>query len=296
MNNSIINYETMAKNMNDLVMADYLIRLTLIAKSVFEWSNLPNGIDEEWIEKYLFSEGKCLFFKDKNRGFMITQLAPDSKMNVYNEPTTVKPYAVDYIGESLTNGKDCVVIKNNGLLVPTSNTIQLYAYKLANLDRTIDVNVEAQKTPIIVECSEKEKLSFRNFLKRRRDNEPVIMVSDKMNTNGIKIHDLKAPVVFKDLELQKHMVWNECMTFLGINNANMDKRERLVDDEVQANNEQVEACFNTMLRERERACKLINKMFDLNISVKKRIQPKPELNEGIVDSIESKKDGDDHDE
>lgn len=283
--NKVFSYETMSSNLNDIVLMDYFTRLTLIAQSVFEWSGLSElGINEKWIEKYLFSEGKCVFFKDKEKGFMVTALTPNGRLNYYNEPTTVKPYAIGYTGDTLINDIDCVVIKNNDLMIPTTNTIQLYAYKLTKIDRTIDVNIEAQKTPQIVECTEKERLSIKNFIKQKQDNEPVILVNDKMNMSGIKVHDLNAPIVFKDLELQKHMVWNEVMTYLGLNNANQDKRERLVDDEVQANNEQIEACFNTMLSERERACEMINKIFKTNISVKKRIQDTPKLSEGLKQS------------
>lgn len=279
MNNGILCYESMANHLNDYTYTDYFIRLMLIGRSTFEWVNLPNNINEKWIEKYLFAKGECVFFKDPIKGFMVTELSPNGKLNYYNEPTTIKPFATDYIGDTLINGENCVVIKNNDMSIPTTNTIQLYAYKLANIDRAIMVNIEAQKTPVMVACSEKERLSMRNFIKQRRDNEPFIFVTDKMNTEGIKVHDLKAPMVFKDLEYQKHMVWNECMTFLGINNANQDKRERLVDDEVQANNEQIEASFNAMLSERERACEMINKIFGTNISVRKRIRTTPLLNE-----------------
>lgn len=279
MNNGVLSYESIARNLNDYTLTDYFIRLMLIARSVFEWEGLPDNMNEKWIERYLFAEGKCVFFKDPVKGYMVTAVAPNGRLNYYNEPTSVRPYAIDYTGKSLINDENCVIIKNNDMCVPTTRTIQLYAYKLASIDRTIDINVQAQKTPVIVQCSEKERLSMRNFMKQRNDNEPLIFTTDKMNTDGIQVHDLKAPVVFKDLELQKHMVWNECMTYLGINNANQDKKERLVDDEVQANNEQVEACFNAMLSERQRACEMINKIFGLNISVKKRIQHTPLLND-----------------
>ena len=279
MNDSVLKFDSMAKNLNDYTFTDYFIRLMLISRSLFEWHNLPNNINEKWIERYLFAEGSCVFFKDDLKGFMVTALTPNGKLNYYNEPTTIRPYAVDYIGETLENDKNCVIIKNNDLCVPTSRTIQLYAYKLAEIDRTISVNINAQKTPVIIECTEKERMSMRNFMKQRNDNEPQIFVSDKMNTEGIKVHNLNTPIVFKDLEYQKHMVWNECMTFLGVNNANMDKRERLVDDEVQANNEQVDACFNAMLSERKRACEMINKIFGTNISVSKRVMKTPQLND-----------------
>ncbi len=279
MKDGLISYESMANYLNDRVLTHYFNELMLISKSIYEWVNLPNNMDEKWIEDYLFSEGKCLFFKDKIRGEMVTALAPHGRVNYYNEETIVRPYALDYEGPSLQNGEDCVVIRNNDESLPTTAAIQLFAYKLAQVERTIHVNIEAQKTPVIVECNNNERMSYRNFMKQRNDNEPQIIVSDKMNTNGIKVHDLKAPPVFKDLELQKHMIWNEAMTFLGLNNSNQDKRERLVANEVEANNEQVEGCLNAGLKARQRACREINRIFGTNISVRKRIQDTPKLSD-----------------
>lgn len=279
MKDIVLKYETAAKHQNNKVFNHYFNQLMLISKSVYEWINLPEGMNEKWIENYLFSQGKCLFFEDKTKGFMVTGLAPNGKINIYNEETLVRPYATGYNGDQLENGVDCVIIRNNDESLATSDDIQMFAFKLATIERTIDVNIEAQKTPIIIECTEKERLSMRNFMKQRQDNEPLIFVTDKMNHEGIKVHDLKAPLVFKDLELQKHMVWNEVMTFLGLQNANQDKRERLVADEVEANNEQVEASLNAGLKARKRACEEINKMFGLNIDVRKRIQETPKLSD-----------------
>ena len=178
---------------------------------------------------------------------------------------------------------------NNYIRIPTSPTIQLYAYKLTNIDRTIDVNIIAQKTPIIVKCSDKQRLSLKNAIIQRNDNEPVIYADKNLDMSSIEVLDLRPPKVFPDLQLQKHAVWNECMTFLGVNNANQDKRERLVTDEVSANNEQVKASEDVMLKARERACKLINKMFDLDITVRRR--KLSELPKEVIDEIE-KIDGD----
>jgi hypothetical protein len=91
-----------------------------------------------------------------------------------------------------------------------------------------------------------------------------------LDTSGIDTLKTDAPVVFDKLQHQKHTLWNECMTFLGINNANMDKRERLVDDEVQANNEQIELSAAVMLKSRELAAERINALFGTNISVELR--------------------------
>lgn len=285
-----LSYKSMSRSLNDRVLGDYFYRLMLISRALFKWDNLPNGIDENWIERYLFSEGKCLFYKDPTVGFMVAKMGECGTLNYYDEPTKVRPYATNYLyeGEQLINNLNCVIIKNNDIMIPTSPTIQLYAYKLTNIDRTIDVNIIAQKTPIIVKCSDKQKLSLKNAINQRNDNEPVIYADKNLDLASIEILDLRPPKVFPDLQLQKHAVWNECMTFLGVNNANQDKRERLVTDEVSANNEQVKASEDVMLKARERACKLINKMFDLNITVRRR--KLSELPREIIDLIG--KDGD----
>ena len=258
---------------NNMTFSYYYYKLMLIARSLFEWSGLPNNMDERWIEKYLFSSGKCIFYKDPVMGFMVAGMALQGGVNCYGDPTSVNPVAENYVysGEQLINGDNCYVIRNNDLMLPTFPTIRHYSYKLTNIDRAIDTNIEAQKTPILVRCSERQRLSLKNAINQRRDNEPVIWSTDQANIGDmVDTLNLNAPAVFKDLQTQKHMVLNEVFTDLGINNANMDKRERMVANEVEANNEQVKASEDVMLKVREEACKQINRIFGLNISVKRR--------------------------
>ena len=263
----VIPMKTISKILNDRTYTDYFYRLTLISRAIFKWNNLPNGIDEKWIERYLFTEGRCLFFKDKTKGFMVTKSADFGNLNPYDEPVTVSPFATNYTGDTLENGENCVIIRNNDLMVPTAPTIQLFAYRLAEISRTIDININGQKTPYVILCSDKQKLSMKHVYSQITGNEPAIYGDKTLDIDGVKVLNTNAPIVFDKLQIQKHSIWNECMTFLGINNANMDKRERLVDDEVQANNEQVEICADVMLKARERACEEINRIFKLDIPV-----------------------------
>lgn len=258
---------------NNLTFSYYYYKLMLIARALFDWENLPNNMDERWIEKYLFTSGKCIFFKDSTMGFMVAGLAEQGSINCYGDPTDVYPVAENFVyaGPKLINGENCYVIRNNDLMLPNFPIVRHYAFKLTNIDRAIDTNIEAQKTPIIVRCSDKQKLSLKNAINQRRDNEPVIWTSDQANIGDmVTTLDLNAPAVFKDLQTQKHMILNEVFTDFGINNANMDKRERMVANEVEANNEQVKASEDVMLKVREEACKNINRIFDLDISVKRR--------------------------
>lgn len=275
----VLSMKSASKTLNDLTYSHYYYTLMLIAKSIYKWENLPNGMNEKWIEKYLFSAGKCVFFEDFYKGFMVTDYTEHGTLNYYDEPTKVKPIATSYNGKVLERNKNCVIIGNNDILLPTSFSLQMFAYRLAQCARISDVNINAQKTPVAVLCDEKQKLSFKRAMKNVEDNELLIFGDKSFELGGIKALKVDAPVVFDKLTLQKHEIWNEAMTFLGLNNANQDKRERLVADEVQANNEQVEACANVFLKARQQACKEINELFGLEIKVSMREVPRPKLSD-----------------
>ena len=270
MSYKMMSMDAIAKQLNDHTYTDYYNRLSLLARVRYEWENLPNNIDERWIEKYLYYYGQCLFFMDDNLGLMVAKCNLSGTLNNYDEHTHLTPFGTNYKGKSLRVGKECVLIRNNDDCIPTMPTIQLYAFKLANISRTADVNIHAQKTPQLILCNEKQRLTMKTVLNKVNDFEYAVFGDKNLDIDGITTLNLNAPVVFDKLELQKHATWNECMTFLGINNANQDKRERLVDDEVQANNEQVEYNAQIGLKTRQMACKQINELYGTNISVKMR--------------------------
>lgn len=286
----LLSYKSVAQMANNMAFSYYFYKLMLIARSLFQWEQLPNNMDERWIERYLFNSGKCIFYKDPAMGFMVAGFGQEGSVNCYGDPTTVYPVAENYVynGKQLINGENCYVIRNNDLMLPTFPTIRHYSYKLTNIDRAIDVNIEAVKTPIIVRCSDKQRLSLKNAINQRRDNEPVIWTSDNANIGDmVATLETKAPVVFPQLQTQKHMILNEVFTDLGINNANMDKKERMVANEVSANDEQVKASEDVMLKVREEACKQINRIFGTEISVKRRkLESIPEYKDIIKDEEE----------
>lgn len=271
-NYQLLSYKSVAQFSNNITFSYYFYKLMLIVRALFEWEGLPNNMESRWIERYLFSDGKCVFYKDPTLGFMVAGYGQNGGVNCYNDPTTVDPIAPNYVynGPQLMNGENCYIIRNNDMMLPEFAVVRYYAYKLCNLDRAIDVNVEACKTPTLVKCTDKQRTSLKNALNQRKDNEPVMYVDESLDMNAISVLDLKPQMVFKDLQIQKHMVLNEFFTDIGVNNANMDKKERMVSTEVEANDEQVKACEDTLLRSRKEACEQINRIFGINISVKRR--------------------------
>lgn len=270
----LLSMKTIAKELNNRTFTDYYYRLMLLARSVFEWKGLPEGMDEKWIERYLFNEGRCMFYYDDKLGYMVTKCADGGILNAYDEPTKLTSIATNLPPVTLTNNKECILIRNNDDMIPTSPTIQLYAMKLAEISRTTDINIRAQKTPVIIKCSDKQRMTLKQVFKQWDEFEPVIYGDKNLDVDDMKVLNIQAPIVFDKLQLQKHAIWNECMTFLGINNANQDKRERLVVDEVAANDEQIEQSAQVMLKARQKACELINQMYGLNVSVEVRCTQK----------------------
>jgi hypothetical protein len=270
---NIMIYNDKADFLNNSTYTDYYFRLWLLATSVFEWENLPNNIDEKWIERFLFTEGKCIFYKYRNKGFMVAKCTTNGTLNPYDEPTHLMPVATNYSydGKPLESDEECVVIRNNDLMLPTSYSIRLFAHRLTNITRAIDVNVNAQKTPYVIVGTDKQIKSVKTAYKQIDDNKPVVVVDSNFDTNNtINVLNTNAPVVFDKLECEKHQIWNECMTFLGVNNANQDKKERLVASEVEANNEMTSLNACILLKSRERAVKRINELWGTNINVKLR--------------------------
>lgn len=266
----LLSYKSVEKTLNDMTYTNHFYNLSLLARSRFKWNNLPNGINEKWIEKYLFEEGSCIFFKDKTLGFMVTRYGYDGGLNYYNEPTGVRAYATDYVPTFWENNVNCIIIGNNDDYIPTRPKTTMYSAKLTNIDRAIDTNINLQKIPYVITCSDKQKLSFKQVIKQTQSNEPVIYGDKNLDLNEIKVLKTDVPIVFDKLQIQKDNILNEYLTSLGINNANTNKRERLIVNEVDSNNQYIKSNEDVELKARENACKLINEMFGLNISVERR--------------------------
>jgi hypothetical protein len=251
-----------------LTATDYYERLKLIALSLFEWKGLPESCNVRYLENALYTYGRALFFKDETTGYLTLKCTPSGTLNVYDEPVSFT--AVSTIKSWNVNREDCVLIRNNYLERPTDNSVVLFTARLTEAERTIDVNIKAQKTPVLIRTDEKDRLTVENLYKKYEGNEPFILGGKSLNLEGLKVFKTDAPFVADKLQVYKRDIWNEALTFFGINNANSDKRERLIMDEVNANNEVISVNAEAMLLTRQEACEQINKKYGLNVSVKMR--------------------------
>lgn len=260
----------LAMIINNQTYINYLDRLKLIACSLFTWE----GLDEvagfgasRFLEMSLYENGRACFVKDKDLGYLALKVNPSDKLNVYNLPEKVLAWSIGY--NKNYKFDDIVYIMNNLLELPTSSTINLFAYRLYETERTIDTNLIAQKTPVLIEGDTKTILTLKNTYMSFSGNMPFIFGNKDYNINS-KLNALKtdAPYLIDKLELHKHEIWNEALTFLGIDNANTDKKERLITDEVESNNELINYYLNCFYKTRKQACDMINEKYGLNIKIK----------------------------
>lgn len=251
---------------NNQTYIDYYQRLMEFAINMFEWRNLPPTVDERFLELTLYEKGYCLYFNDEVVGNLALTCTIGGMLDVYRIPTERRAFAVNGYNKICTS-QDSVLIFNNYLHTPTILTIELFARRLYEIERTIDVNVKAQKTPTLVLASEQQRLTMINLYMQYDGNEPFIFGDKDMEFDGIKCLKTDAPYVADKLQVLKHQIWNEALTFCGIENSNQDKKERLVADEVGSNYGNIEAQRNVMLNARRQAADKINRMFGTNIEV-----------------------------
>lgn len=260
----------LAMNINNQTYIDYLDRLKLLATSLFTWE----GLDEvagtgasRFLELSLFDFGRACFIKDDELGYMALRVNPSDTLNIYQLPTKVQAWSIGY--QKQFDFDDVVYIMNNELQIPTARTISQFAYRLYETERTIDVNLIAQKTPVLIEGDTKTILTLKNVYMQYSGNTPFIFGNKQFDiSNKLNVLNTNAPYLIDKLELHKHEIWNEMLTYLGIDNANTDKKERLITDEVESNNEVINYYLNCFYKTRKKACLEINEKFGLDIKLR----------------------------
>ena len=256
--------------LNNLTYRQYLNRLTELAISMFEWKNLPDSVDERYLELHLFETGCMVYFQDDILGDLCLDNITNGKLGVYGDPLLRRAYSSYNNYQKLLSYKDSVIIWNNLLHTNSILDVKMFAKRLYNIDRIIDVNANAQKTPVLLQGSEKQRLTLLNLYKEYDGNAPFIFGDKNLDINSLKAFSTNAPYVCDKLYQLKTQIWNEALTYLGISNINIQKKERLITDEVTRNQGGTIASRYSRLESRRKAVKKINKMFGTNIEVNYR--------------------------
>ena len=268
--------------MNNATYTQYFNRLMELSISMFEWKNLPSTCDVRYLELALFMNGSAVFFQDDVLDdYVALDVICSGRLDVYGNPVLRRAYSRYNNYQKLLKGNNSVIIWNNYTRTNSVLDVEMFARRLYNLDRIIDINANAQKTPVLIKCDETQRLTMLNVYKEYDGNSPVIFGDKALNSNGLEVLSTGAPYVADKIYTLKTQIWNEALTYLGISNINVQKKERLITDEVTRNQGGTIASRYSRLESRREAVRKINDMFGLNIEVNYRedFEPVSENNE-----------------
>ena len=265
----------------------YADRLTELSISMFEWKNLPDTVDERFLELMLFRNGSVVFFKDEVMGFLALPWTNNGTLSVYGIPRKRRAYAVSGYQSPILKEDDSVIIYNNMLHTNSIRPVEYYARRLWDMDRVIDVNTRAQKTPVLLQGTEQQRLSLTNLYKEYDGNSPVILADKALDVDkAIGCVKTDAPFVADKVYTLKTQLWNEALTYLGISNVSFQKKERLISDEVSRSQGGTIASRYSRLQARRVAADAINKLFGLDLEVEYRADYRELDDEFIVEQQE----------
>lgn len=253
--------------LNNITYMQYFNRLTELAISMFEWQNLPPTVDPRYIELHLFQNGYMVYFNDDVVGNLCLDCLPNGNFDVYGNPVNRRAYSSYNNYQRDLNEDNSIIIWNNYLRTNSITDIKMFSKRLYLLDRIIDVNANAQKTPVLVQGTEKQRLTLLNLYKEYDGNSPFIFGDKNLDLNALKCLNTGAPYVADKIYQLKTQIWNEALTYLGISNISIQKKERLITDEVTRNQGGTIASRYSRLQARRDAVEKINAMFGTNISV-----------------------------
>jgi hypothetical protein len=261
---------------------DYVDLLLNMAMSIYRIDNLPPEVDQRYLKMTWLKNGLVVGFYDPDyEKHMFLMGSPSGQMNMQYQPTS---YTVTGAGgyskkvipfnvldpsskEEMKNGT-CVPIWFNYTHTNPYRTICRYARVLADIDRTIDVNLIAQKTPIVIVCEdERQRLAVENFINGYVGNRPVVVLKSAMMNENLSYVTSGAPYLVDQLLVSQSKIWNKAMTFIGINNANMEKKEREISAEVESNNDQVGASRLIQINNLRTGFNEYNRLYGTNIQV-----------------------------
>lgn len=259
-------------------------RFRLLMINQYKWNGLEElNIQERHIENYLFDNGFCLFFEDPMNGKLCLPCTGVGKQNVYGDYLRYRATGFNYSEE--VSAKDSVLIENNKMRMPTHKAVLYFVTRLYELVRTMDVNVKQLRLQTLFTATDKNILTVKKIIDEIDNYNWAVIADSTMSLEDIvKAIPTGVKCLTPELTDRYNAVMNEALTYFGINNSNTDKRERLITDEANANNQLIDSCAGMFLEARQRACEEINKKFGLNVSVELRNKRSENENDQSIES------------
>lgn len=262
-------FEEQANSRYDLLYNEFLN----LAINRFTWEgDLPYGLTSEQLEFLLITKGMLMGYEDELTGFRILPCFGEKDINAYGLPTTYKIMSENGKINDSVDVDNGVLLRNNPIGSADIDVIRSYAKKIDDIEMTMEVNLFQQSIPRIILADEDSKLSAKKLIEQIRQFKFAIFGKSTL-TNNIKssdVLDTQAPYVLDKLQDLKIALKNEYLTFVGINNSYNTKKERMLVDEVNSNNDYMATAIDLGYDMRKCFCDEVKKKFSKNLIVKKR--------------------------
>ena len=252
---------------NSTTFMYYVRALFRKAMSIYDFKNVPETWDYDYMVSVLLSQG-FITITDTPLG-VIPLRCGVSGINVYNHPTTVI-IANPVIGNlERTIDDDCALVKISYDYRGILDIVYKYASMLADCDSSISVNLMNSKVTFIAMCTSKQQAqSMKLMYDQITKGEPAVFVKgDQINAEQIFYNHVKENFIASEVQILKRKIMSEFLTEIGVNNANTDKKERLTDNEVEANDSEIQLNAGYWLENMREGFDKANKMYGLNIQV-----------------------------
>lgn len=273
-----------------------------IAISLWKYENLPENVTSEIIEEKFFDFGKALWVERSIDGtvapktalmgtgnYLVLNVRSEMQRNLYNKPQLFVGGGLNYETYDVPADK-CVFMKNNFTCTPTSEIVMYYVKKIVNIERALEMNINAQKMPYLFKTkNNKIRLTLNNLLDDLHIGESAVFMDPDMldgDRESIGVLNLNAPYVADKLRTEKQNYINELMTALGINNLPVEKNERLIQGEIDSNDIIIKDVIEKQREFRQKAVDEINKKFGLNIKVRFFNEIIEDENKQNIDEVE----------
>lgn len=245
----------------------WLMKFASNAVASYRVEGLPKEIDSRWLALKLFELGSIAFFYDSDASeYACMQYSCLGRYDCYGNPTKICVWNPWTGYQRKLNKGEFVIIWDNMLRTNMYNAYIELAYRLWRIDGTIDTNCVAQKTPVIVQCSENERLTFKNLLAGVDADNPYLAVGDNLSLKDIKALQLGAPLVANQLMEVQQTLYNRGNALLGITSVIVQKKERMVKSEVDTANADALANRRSRTMARDFASQQIKERFGLDVT------------------------------
>lgn len=266
----------------NLIKAENLTKLlqmnwTNKACSIFQWKIHveeklieDNDFISDQIERLLFEDGHCVIFRDDDGVLKVYRWAMTKGLNGYGQPVAWYVFGMNGQDRFERNIENSVLIWNDKYRYPTKGYVDfIIANKLVNIEMTIDQHLNAMKVPYIFSGEKSELLTFKNFYKKITEAEPVIYVNKSITEAGnFEVHNPQVVYIADKLQQLYNDYEGRILSHLGLQYVGIEKKERLITTEVNANNDNSDSTFVSRLTERKRATKLMKKVLNIDVEVK----------------------------